>query len=134
VAQPLYARYWLHNRGPAPLGGLPAVAHLHPDHIAAEPNTAVALRLTVASDCSDSALAGVVRLVCPDGWLATPDKLPFDVPPGGHLETRVALTMPARTSPGRYPVRAQLQLTGTTLPAAWRQVVEDVCVVTVGSP
>ena len=26
-AQPLYARYWLHNRGPAPLGGLPAVAY-----------------------------------------------------------------------------------------------------------
>ena len=24
VAQPLYARYWLHNRGPAPLGGLPS--------------------------------------------------------------------------------------------------------------
>ncbi len=32
AAQPLYARYWLHNRGPAPLGGLPAVAHLHPQH------------------------------------------------------------------------------------------------------
>ena len=31
AAQPLYARYWLHNRGPAPLGGLPAVAHLHPE-------------------------------------------------------------------------------------------------------
>ncbi len=30
IAQPLYARYWLHNRGPAPLGGLPAVAHLEP--------------------------------------------------------------------------------------------------------
>ena len=33
AAQPLYARYWLHNRGPAPLGGLPAVAHLHPQHL-----------------------------------------------------------------------------------------------------
>ncbi|MDZ4270845.1 MAG: alpha-mannosidase, partial [Mycobacterium sp.] len=32
-AQPLYARYWLHNRGPAPLGGLPAVAHLHPHRL-----------------------------------------------------------------------------------------------------
>ncbi len=30
AAQPLYARYWLHNRGPAALGGLPAVAYLHP--------------------------------------------------------------------------------------------------------
>jgi len=37
AAQPLYARYWLHNRGPAPLGGLPAVAHLHPQRVTAEP-------------------------------------------------------------------------------------------------
>ncbi|GAB1812723.1 glycoside hydrolase family 38 N-terminal domain-containing protein, partial [Mycobacterium sp. MUNTM1] len=37
AAQPLYARYWLHNRGPAPLGGLPAVAHLHPTQTSAEP-------------------------------------------------------------------------------------------------
>ncbi len=36
AAQPLYARYWLHNRGPAPLGGLPAVAHLHPQRVAAD--------------------------------------------------------------------------------------------------
>lgn len=37
AAQPLYARYWLHNRGPAPLGGLPAVAHLHPEAVLAAP-------------------------------------------------------------------------------------------------
>ena len=36
AAQPLYARYWLHNRGPAPLGGLPAVAHLHPQATVAQ--------------------------------------------------------------------------------------------------
>ena len=35
AAQPLYSRYWLHNRGPAPLGGLPAVAHLHPETMTA---------------------------------------------------------------------------------------------------
>ena len=53
AAQPLYARYWLHNRGPAPLGGLPAVAHLHPQRVTAEPGGEVVLRLTAASDCSD---------------------------------------------------------------------------------
>ena len=56
-AQPLYARYWLHNRGPAPLGGLPAVAHLHPETVAARPGDTIRLRLTVASDCSDAAVA-----------------------------------------------------------------------------
>ena len=88
AAQPLYARYWLHNRGPAPLGGLPAVAHLHPQHVVAEPNGEVLLRLTAASDCTDSALHGTVRLVCPDGWTASPAELPFVLPqrraPGGR--------------------------------------------------
>ena len=137
AAQPLYARYWLHNRGPAPLGGLPAVAHLHPHRVDAGPDDEVLLRLTVASDCSDVALHGTVRLLCPDGWTADPARLPFVLPPGEYLETDVALTMPPGTTAGLYPVRAELAVTGSgaaTMPPAWRQVVEDVCMVVVGAP
>ncbi|MGB8501346.1 NEW3 domain-containing protein [Mycobacterium sp.] len=143
AAQPLYAQYWLHNRGPAPLGGLPAVAHLHPqqspasgrDPHSADPNSQLLLRLTAASDCSDAALHGRVRLVCPDGWTANPADLPFVLPPGEHLETDVVLAVPAKTPPGLYPVRAELAVTGSdapSMPAAWRQGVEDVCVMSVG--
>lgn len=133
AAQPLYARYWLHNRGPAPLGGLPAVAHLHPTHVAAT-DPVVPLGLTVASDCSDAVLHGRVRLVVPDGWRADPAVLPFMVPSGGHLDTDVTIGMPEYVAPGRYPVRAELTLTGSHLPASWRQVGEDVCVVDVNAP
>jgi alpha-mannosidase len=130
--QPLYARYWLHNRGPAPLGGLPAVAHLYPHRLTALAGTDVALRLTVASDSSDTPLAGTVTLVCPPGWSPSPAALPFTLPPGEHLTADIALRMPARAEPGLYPVRAQLQVTGAAdIPPAWRQVVEDVCVVSV---
>ncbi|MDT7769155.1 MAG: hypothetical protein QOI30_2165, partial [Mycobacterium sp.] len=130
--QPLYARYWLHNRGPAPLGGLPAVAHLYPHRLTALAGTDVALRLTVASDSSDTPLAGTVTLVCPPGWSPSPAALPFTLPPGEHLTADIALRMPTRAEPGLYPVRAQLQLTGAAdIPPAWRQVVEDVCVVSV---
>jgi alpha-mannosidase len=135
-AQPLYARYWLHNRGPAPLGGLPVVAHLHPHHLDTGADSPVSLRLTAASDCTDTELRGTVRLVCPDGWSVAHTELPFELSPGGHLETDVELTMPPGTTPGLYPVRAQLTVTGSgsgDLPAAWRQVVEDVCTVSVGS-
>jgi alpha-mannosidase len=132
TAQPLYARYWLHNRGPAPLGGLPAVAHLHPHRLTAAAGTDVRLRLTAASDSTDAPLAGTVTLVCPPGWSASPATLPFTLPPGGHLETDVVLTMPPRANPGLYPVRAQLQVTNAAdVPPAWHQVVEDVCVVSV---
>lgn len=137
AAQPLYARYWLHNRGPAALGGLPAVAHLHPQHAEAEPNTQVALRLTVASDCTDEVLHGRVRLVCPDGWMSDPSELPYMLPPGGHLATEVAVTVPPDAQPGLYPIRAELAVTGgdvASLPPSWRQIVEDVCIVSVGEP
>lgn len=138
VAQPIYARYWLHNRGPAPLGGLPAVAHVHPTEVSGEPGTSLTLRVTAASDCTDAALHGRVRVLCPDGWAATPDVLAFVLPPGGYLETDVQVALPADIPAGRYPVRIELAVTGgakdTQIPAAWRQLVEDVCVVTVGDP
>lgn len=130
-AQPLYARYWLHNRGPAPLGGLPAVAHLHPQHVEASPGSVVQVRLIVASDCSDAVLHGRVRLLCPDGWTADPDVLPFMLPAGEYLDSHVDVSKPQGVSPGLYPVRAELSLTGSHVPAAWRQVVEDVCVIAV---
>lgn len=137
AAQPLYARYWLHNRGPAPLGGLPAVAHLHPQASVATPDEGVVLRLTAASDCTDSVLHGTVRMVCPAGWTVSPQSLPFVLPTGEHLEADVEVTMPPDTPQGRYPIRAQLHVTGddaASMPASWRQVVEDVAMVSVGTP
>ncbi|MBJ7400979.1 NEW3 domain-containing protein [Mycolicibacterium sp.] len=131
AAQPLYARYWLHNRGPAPLGGLPAVAHLHPEALTAAPGETVHLRVTVASDCSDAALAGTVRLRYPRGWEPSGD-LPVDLPARGYREFEIAVTVPHDATPGHYPVRAQLTLAGD-VPPAWRQTVEDVCVITVGA-
>ncbi len=132
-AQPLYARYWLHNRGPAPLGGLPAVAHLHPETVTAQPGERLRLRMTAASDCGDATLAGEVRLRGPRGWTVDPAVLSFELPTGHHREAEIVVNVPAGATPGDYPVRAQLTLTGD-VPAAWRQPVEDVCVVSVGTP
>ena len=136
AAQPLYARYWLHNRGPAPLGGLPAVAHLHPHALVAQPGDTVRLKLTIASDCSDAELDAAVRLRYPPGWGEDPAVRMFGprtygLPARGHRETELLVTVPADAGPGHYPVRAQLTLTGD-VPPAWQQTVEDVCVITVG--
>jgi alpha-mannosidase len=99
----------------------------------AEPGEPLELQLTAASDCSDSVLHGKVRLVTPALWSAEPVELPFMLPPGEHLEATVALTSPKSVAPGLYPVRAELAVTGNSqIPASWRQVVEDVCVVSVG--
>ncbi|WP_198942791.1 glycoside hydrolase family 38 N-terminal domain-containing protein [Actinophytocola xanthii] len=129
--QPLFAKYWLHNRGPAPLGGLPLAVHLHP---AAVDGPEATLELTVASDSTDVDLPGVVRFALPRGWRADPDEVPFGLPPGGHLATTVTVTAPPGTRAGRYPVRAAVSPAGDELPASWRQVVEDVALVNVGAP
>ncbi|HEV7652147.1 MAG TPA: NEW3 domain-containing protein [Actinophytocola sp.] len=134
-AGPLYAKYWLHNRGPAPLGGLPLAVHLDPTRAGVEPGGSVPLRLTVASDCTDAALHGHVRLALPEGWRVDVDEVPFGLPAGGHLFTDLTVTAPADAGQGRYPVRALLAPASTPdLPASWRQEVEDVAVLTVGSP
>ncbi|TDH46459.1 alpha-mannosidase [Mycobacterium eburneum] len=133
TAQPLYARYWLHNRGPAPLGGQPAVALLHPQRVAAAPGDRMVLRLTAASDCTDATLRGHVTLIGPHGWPLAPAVVPVELAPGRHLEADLVVTVPRGTDPGRYPVRAQLFLDGEGVPPSWRQTVEDVCVVSVGT-
>ncbi len=139
AAQPLYARYWLHNRGPALLGGLPAVAHLHPEAAAAAPGDTVDLRLTVASDCSDATVTAAVDLRLPPGWdtgarmFAPRSGREVELPARGHREESLRVRVPDDAAPGHYPVRAALTLTGD-VPPAWRQRVEDVCVITVGRP
>ena len=75
-------------------------------------------------------------MLCPDGWSADQTELSFVLPPGQHLETDVAVTMPVDAQPGLYPLRAELAVTGSdaaSIPASWRQTVEDVCVVSVGA-
>ncbi|HEX6359677.1 NEW3 domain-containing protein [Actinophytocola sp.] len=124
-AQPLYAKYWLHNRGPAPLGGLPIAVH-------ADVTADDTLTVSVASDATDMDLHGFVRLALPDGWVAEPAELPFGLPPGGHLRGEVTVTAPAGAEPGRYPVRVRAELVGE-VPPSWRQVVEDVAVLSVGA-
>ncbi len=111
---------------------MPAVAYLHPQRVSAAAGDEVTLRLTVVSDCTDASLTGRVALRCPAGWKARPAELPYTLEPGDYRETDVRVAIPPRAEAGLYPLRAQLHVTGDDVPAAWRQVVEDVCVVAVG--
>ena len=97
----------------------------------------------MASDCSDATLTGSVSLRHPPGWdeesaarMWGPGRHregAFEIPPRAHREAEVTVPVPDYAAPGHYPVRAQLTLTGD-VPPAWRQTVEDVCVITVGEP
>ena len=47
--QPVYARYWLHGKGPAPAGNLPVAVHFTPARVALpDPGQDASATLTVS--------------------------------------------------------------------------------------
>ncbi len=85
--QPVYARYWLHGKGPAPAGNMPVAVHFSPARAALpEPGAAVPVTLTVAA--SGLPARGRVELAAPDG-------ITVEVP--GDLAYQAG---PATTRPG----------------------------------
>ncbi|MDI6100389.1 glycoside hydrolase family 38 C-terminal domain-containing protein [Actinoplanes sp. NEAU-A12] len=85
--QPVFTRYWLHNKGPAPLGNLPVSVHVHP--------TAATLPATVRVTVSSSTVAttGAVVLDVPPGLTADPaGPFAYDLPAGGHQHFDLRVT------------------------------------------
>jgi alpha-mannosidase len=107
--QPVYARYWLHGKGPAPAGNLPIAVHFTPTRVALrDPGEAGSLRLTVG--CGTEAVSGEVELVTPSGLTVTPDRdLRYELTQGGYA----AWDLVVRTAPGiktgRYFVAARIR-------------------------
>jgi hypothetical protein len=136
--QPVFTRYWLHGKGPAPAGNLPVTVHLSPGHIPladpaeGRPSRAGRLRLSVAAGPGGG--SGEVTLDVPPGLtVAGPD----GDPPGplryaldagcGYQDWELAVTAAPGTGPGRYFVAARI-------PGDLGQVLEDAVLVTVGEP
>ncbi|GAA4685678.1 glycoside hydrolase [Phytohabitans rumicis] len=118
-AQPVYTRYWLHNKGPAPVGYLPVSVHVEPTSIA--PGGTVLVRVASGT----RAAAGVVDLDVPAGLTVTPDgPLPYDLAAGEHAEFAVRVRADGAPA-GTYFVGARIR-------DDLGQVLEDVVAVAVG--
>ena len=130
-AQPVYTRYWMHGKGPAPAGNLPVAVHLSARRVALPgaggPGAeAAAVRLTVA--CGPEPAAGTVELDVPPGLEATPGgPLRYDLPALGHAHWDLAVRGAAGAAPGPYFLAARI---GDQL----GQVLEDVTAVRLGGP
>ncbi|MET7336275.1 NEW3 domain-containing protein [Nonomuraea sp. NPDC005650] len=123
-AQPVFTRYWLHNKGPAPAGYLPVAVHAHPVALRVGPGDEQTVRITVA--CSARSAAGLVELDAPDGWAVT-GSLKYDLAAGEHAEFETVLRPPADAGAGTYFVAARIR-------DELGQTLEDVVTVTVGDP
>ncbi|HJY61352.1 MAG TPA: glycoside hydrolase family 38 C-terminal domain-containing protein, partial [Streptosporangiaceae bacterium] len=123
--QPVYARYWLHGKGPAPAGNLPVAVHFSPTRVAlAEPGEAGLLTLTVG--CGPEPASGTVELVLPDGITVTtqPD-LRYELAPGGYAAWDLTVRAAPGTGPGRYFAAARIR-------DEHGHVIEDTAMVGVG--
>jgi alpha-mannosidase len=134
-AQPVFTRYWLHGKGPAPAGNVSAAVHFSPVRVALRAPAAgatpgpdsAAVELTVA--CGPSGARGTVELAVPGELAAavtdggTP--LRYDLGPGEFASWRVTLSARDGAPDGRYFAAARIT-------DDLGQVLEDAVLVTVG--
>ncbi|MGW3183412.1 glycoside hydrolase family 38 N-terminal domain-containing protein [Kitasatospora sp. NPDC001119] len=123
TAQPVHARYWLHNRGPAPLGYLPVSVGASPGLLrtAGEP---VTLSVALSSQLRDAAVEGTAVVLPPEGWTTSLGSRPYRLAPDGHLRFPVTLTPPVDAEPGLHFAAVRIEHDG--------QQIEDVVTIAVG--
>jgi hypothetical protein len=126
-AQPVFTRYWLHNKGPAPAGYLPVAVHLHPAAVRLNgPADEALAHVTVA--CVATPTTGLVELDVPEGLVATPaGPLKYDLAAGEHADFEVLLRPRTGAPGGTWFVAARIR-------DQLGQTLEDVVAVTVGDP
>jgi alpha-mannosidase len=134
--QPVYGRYWLHGKGPAPAGNVPAAVHFAPIRVALAEAGGETVELTVA--CGPAGAAGTVELVVPheitvtvteaDGTpVAVGGPLRYALEPNAFVSWTLAVSAPADTPGGRYFLAARIT-------DELGQTLEDAALVTVGEP
>ncbi len=120
-SQPVFARFWMHNAGAAPIGFLPVSIVIQGSvktkiHIEQGGVTINEVLVTVTNDYTDKSVSGVARINLPDDWRALPDSFKYDLKPGGHVSKKIVICFLGSGRVGM--IKAQLQHDG--------QVIEDV--------
>jgi alpha-mannosidase len=107
--QPVYARYWLHGKGPAPAGNLPVSVHFSPTRVAlAGPDEVGSVTLSVG--CGPEPASGTVELAVPAGiTVETGRELRYDLAPGGYAAWDLTVRAAPGTGAGRYFAAARVQ-------------------------
>ncbi len=107
--KPVYARYWLHGKGPAPAGNLPVSVHFSPTRVALPgPGEVGSVTLTVG--CGPEPASGTVELAVPGGiTVETGRDLRYDLAPGGFASWDLTVRAAPGTGAGRYFAAARIQ-------------------------
>ncbi|HEY3523172.1 MAG TPA: glycosyl hydrolase-related protein, partial [Candidatus Limnocylindrales bacterium] len=105
-AEPVFADYWMHNKGAAPIGYQPVTVGIRPWLLAGPGPFRVPL--VVASERTDGPVEGIATIVVPDGWHAVPAERPYRLAPGAHLAFESTVEPAPGAAPARYFVAARI--------------------------
>jgi alpha-mannosidase len=111
-AQPVFADYWLHNKGTAPIGYQPVCIQIRPSRL--EVGGAFKVPVTVASERTDVPVEGSAVIEVPPGWQAAPSEQPYRLDPGAFLAFETEISPSADATDGRYFVSARITDGGQT--------------------
>ena len=132
-ARPVFSRYWLHNRGPAPMGFLPVSVAVTPTVARCAAGDRFEVSWVVANQYVSSPVTVASRLDVPEGWTATLPEAPAVLSPSGYARFRSWVEVPEGATVGQYAVAVQVRPDDSALAGGGAvEVVEDVTTVFVG--
>ena len=101
VAQPVFSRYWLHNKGAAPLGNRSLAVHVLTTAMVVRAGDSGEFVAQVASGSARTVQSGRLELAGPDGWELRPSSHIFALAPGAYVQVPVRFRVPLATRAGR---------------------------------
>lgn len=117
-AQPVFARYWTHNAGAAPIGYTAVSVVIQGDvktriPISQGGVTINEVFVTVTNDYTDREVGGTARILVPDDWRALPDSFEYKIEPGGQQAQKVIICFLGSGRAGM--IKAQVEHEGQTI-------------------
>ena len=105
IAQPVFSRYWLHNKGPAPMGNQSLAVHVLPTGLVlrdGEEGKFIAQVASGSAAADRSTQSGHVEILAPPGWDVEPSGQLFSLRAAASVQVPARLRVPDGCRPGRY--------------------------------
>jgi hypothetical protein len=100
-AQPVFSRYWLHNKGAAPKGNQALAVHALTTSLVVRAGDEGGFVAQVASGAAQGTYSGELELLGPKDWEVDPPSRLFSLAAGAFLRVPVRFRTPEDCRPGR---------------------------------
>jgi len=107
-APPVFSRYWLHNKGAAPMGNQALAVHVLSTAVVVRSGSDGHFTAQLSSGSARGTQAGRLDLVGPEGWEIDPPSKLFSLAHGAFVRVPVRFGVPGDARPGRRFLAARV--------------------------